>query len=131
MLSYSTNNYSDIISLQRPLSIRPSMEISHRSKQFAPFAALQGFENHIRLKGILYEEKKLLSDDRKAEIDYFLRDLSTGDEITVTFFVESNHLPGAGEYHTITGSVSHLEPHLSLRINDIEIKVVDIYDIKN
>lgn len=131
MLSFTINDYKDIINLQRPVSIRPSMEISHRAKQFAPFAALQGFEDNIKLKGLLYEEKKILSDDRKCEIDYFLQNLSIGDEVTVTFFHEHLHLANMGEYHTISGTVNHWNPPFYLKIEDVEINIGNIYNIKN
>ena len=41
--------YEDIIHLQRPVSRKhPPMAREHRAAQFAPFAALSGFEDRIR-----------------------------------------------------------------------------------
>ena len=36
------NAYADMIYMQRPISRRIKMDIGHRAKQFAPFAALKG-----------------------------------------------------------------------------------------
>lgn len=49
VLNY-TGPYQDIIHLHRPLSSRIGMPVSHRAKQFAPFAALKGFETCIQEK---------------------------------------------------------------------------------
>ena len=40
--------YNDILHKSRPVSRRHPMLISHRAKQFAPFAALKGYEEAIR-----------------------------------------------------------------------------------
>lgn len=43
-------DYSDMIDLPRPRLHHIPMEIRHRAKQFAPFAALKGFEECIHAK---------------------------------------------------------------------------------
>ena len=40
--------YEDIINLSRPVSNRPKMSLEQRSAQFAPFAALTGYEARRR-----------------------------------------------------------------------------------
>lgn len=40
-------DYSDIMAEERPRSKRHPMEIAHRAKQFAPFAALKGYEESL------------------------------------------------------------------------------------
>lgn len=43
-----TNQYDDIINLPHPVSrTYPQMAIENRAAQFAPFAALSGYENAI------------------------------------------------------------------------------------
>lgn len=43
-----TNRYNDIINLTRPVSkSHPQMPIENRAAQFAPFAALSGYEAAI------------------------------------------------------------------------------------
>lgn len=40
--------YDDIINLSRPESKHPKMSLHQRSAQFAPFAALNGYEGQIQ-----------------------------------------------------------------------------------
>lgn len=124
-----TNAYADMIYLQRPVSRRIRMDIGHRAKQFAPFAALKGFEESVRKKEIIYEKKKILPDDRKWEIDQKLRLLEYGKRIQVTFFKESREYPGKGQYHTVDGMVDFYDPSMHLRIGNNEINIEDISDI--
>lgn len=124
-----TNAYADMIYLQRPVSRRIRMDIGHRAKQFAPFAALKGFEESVRKKEIIYEKKKILLDDRKWEIDQKLRLLEYGKRIQVTFFKESREYPGKGQYQTVDGMVDFYDPSIHLRIGNNEINIADISDI--
>lgn len=121
--------YADMIYLQRPVSKRIRMDIGHRAKQFAPFAALKGFEESVRKKEIIYEKRKLLSDDKKCEIDRKLRLITYGTKIQVTFFKESQEFPGKGQYHTVDGTVDFYDPSIYLRIGNNEINIMDISDI--
>lgn len=57
--------YADIINLQRPVHTddvfsrrHPKMTQLRRAKIFAPFAALSGFDDHVRSKEVLYEPKR-------------------------------------------------------------------------
>ena len=43
-------DYSDIMDMDKPISHHKPMDITHRAKIFAPFAALKGFEDCIRQK---------------------------------------------------------------------------------
>lgn len=56
--------YAKLIYMPRPVSNRRKMDVGHRAKQFAPFAALRGFEESVRKKEILYEPRKELSEER-------------------------------------------------------------------
>ena len=46
-------------------SRRHPMDVGRRAKQFAPFAALKGFEDAVREKEIIYEPRRILSEERK------------------------------------------------------------------
>ena len=123
------NAYADMIYMQSPISRRIRMDIGHRAKQFAPFAALKGFEECVRKKEIIYEKRKILSDEQKNEIDQKLRLLTYGMRIQVTFFKESQEFPGKGQYQTVEGNVDFFNPSVYLRIGDTEISIMDISDI--
>ena len=48
MIDNETNRYDDIINLKRPVSRKHvPMSIENRAAQFAPFAALTGFDDAI------------------------------------------------------------------------------------
>lgn len=52
------NNYDDIINLPHYVSKkRPRMSMEQRAAQFAPFAALTGFEDEIEEAGIEFIKK--------------------------------------------------------------------------
>lgn len=121
--------YADMIYLQRPVSRRIRMDIGHRAKQFAPFAALKGFEESVRKKEIIYESKKILSEDKRCEIDRKLRLITYGMKIRVTFFNESQENPDKGQYNTVDGIVDFYDPSIYLRIGDNEINIMDISEI--
>lgn len=61
-------DYSDIISLSRPVSSHPPMAREHRAKQFAPFAALKGHGQMIRDSEFVPDAYCELTDERKEEI---------------------------------------------------------------
>lgn len=121
--------YAKLIYMPRPVSNRRKMDVGHRAKQFAPFAALRGFEETVRKKEILYEPRKELSEEKKQELDGKLKVLSAGMWIQATYFVESLEFPGKGNYCTIEGTVEFFDPQIYLRIGDTEIPVLDILDL--
>ena len=61
------NDYTDIIDLNRPLSKHANLGVESRAAQFAPFAALTGYDAEIR------ETARLT--DKKIEVDDGLKDL--------------------------------------------------------
>ena len=69
----AVRSYEDIIEMQRPTAKRRGMEIAHRAKIFAPFAALKGFEDCVKEKEIIFEERKLLTDDQTERLNQRLR----------------------------------------------------------
>lgn len=105
------------------------MEVGHRAKQFAPFAALRGFEETVRKKEILYEPKKELSEEKKHELDSKLRILSKGMKVQAVYFVESSEFPGKGKHCSIEGMVEFFDPKIYLRIGDTEIPVSEITEL--
>ena len=47
-LGVNISKYEDMLDLPRPEPIRPRMSAVDRAAQFAPFAALTGFDNEIQ-----------------------------------------------------------------------------------
>ena len=56
------SEYDDIINLERPYSKRKKMSIMDRAAQFAPFAALTGYEGQVNEAARLTEERIMLDE---------------------------------------------------------------------
>ena len=125
------DSYQDILTRERPLSSRCRMDTGRRAKQFAPFAALKGFEDCVHRKEILYTEKKDISEDRQAELNFRLRMLRYGEEVTACYFAGAEETEGkTGHYESLTGHVSGIEPGRCLWIEDVCIPLANLYQLQ-
>ncbi len=106
------NPYSDMIDLDRPTSKKhPKMPALMRAAQFSPFSALTGYEEEIDEAGRLTEERAILSEDERNELDEKLKRLmhgNTGKEVCVTYFKEDGKKKG-GKYITARGTIRKLD----------------------
>ena len=109
--------YADIIDLPCPRSAKhPPMSLHDRAAQFAPFAALAGYDEMIdeeaRLtdRQILHGESGLEELDRKLRL--LSRELDAGcrPEVSALVFVPDARKAG-GRYETVTGRARRLVPH--------------------
>lgn len=116
--------YDDILYRKPPVADKHSrMKNSDRAKQFAPFAALKGYEEAIKAQERQYSPPIILSEHRKAEINHVLCQLQIGDKITVDYYRN-------GEYHTIYDSVLKIDKNRHLLIFDgCEVGIDTIKDI--
>ena len=121
--------YQPYLYLPRPVSRRHPMDIGRRAKQFAPFAALRGLDETVRQQEILYEPRKILSEEKQNELDMKLNILTCDRKIQVTYFQKSWKNPLIGQYHTLSGTVEFFDPSVHLRIDDTEIQIQDICDL--
>ena len=121
--------YQRILYLQRPVSNRHPMAVERRAKQFAPFAALKGFEETIREKEYIYEKKRVLPEEKNNDLDMKLKILKPGMEIQAEYFEENEKRPGYGQYHTDRGRVDFYDPAVYLRIGNVEINIHNLYDL--
>ena len=104
-----TETYDDIIHLPHHVSKRhPQMSLYNRAAQFAPFAALTGYEEAIietaRLtapKVDMMEDNQQLLDRKLALLSYSLREQPT---VSITYFQPDKKKTG-GQYLTITGVI--------------------------
>lgn len=126
-----TGPYRDIIQFHRPASKRVRMSVAHRAKQFAPFAALKGFEDCVRKKEELYFPYQELSEESQEELNRKLHLLKYHEQITLTYFQEyPNHPGNVGQYKKITGTVEYIDPlYRYIRIGDKEIDITSITDL--
>lgn len=84
-----SGKYDDIINLERPVSKRhPPMPLANRAAQFAPFAALTGYEAVIDEAARLTDRQIELDEDAKAEINRQLLALAARTDAGVPVQVE-------------------------------------------
>ena len=105
--------YKDIIALPHHVSgTRPQMPMSDRAAQFAPFAALNGYDSAIKETGRLTDEKIELDEEALIALDMkcqLLMDaLDDTPEVTVTYFQPDERNAG-GKYITATGAVKKVD----------------------
>ncbi len=105
--------YRDILGESPPESGRGKMTLLERGAQFAPFAALTGFEGAVAETGRLTEAPVELTDSAREEMDWVLRiirsRLPRASAVEVTYFQRDARKPG-GEYRRISGSVVAWDP---------------------
>lgn len=129
-------NYDDIINLPCPTSKRhPRMPMIDRAAQFAPFAALTGYDDAITETGRLTGEKLDLSDETKERIDLKINYLIENEEnpdVTITYFVPDKKKSG-GEYVTITDKIKKLDQyeHILIMEKGTKISLFEILAIES
>ena len=128
------NNYDDIINLNRPISKHKHMTIEERSAQFAPFAALVGYDNALKETARLTENKIELNDEQQDMLNFKLRylydNINNKNEVTITHFVKDNKKVG-GKYINTTGIIKQIDPvqeNIKLN-NNVIIYMNDIINI--
>lgn len=109
--------YSDIFNMSRHVSQKhPHMSLYDRSAQFAPFAALTGYDDMVVEEARLTDSEKHLTDSEKDVISAVLTDLSQliseGEhpEIRVVYFVPDRHKSG-GEYEVFSGLLKNVDSY--------------------
>ena len=105
--------YEDIVDLPHHVSKkRPQMPLIDRAAQFAPFAALTGYDAAIKETGRLTEARIEMDEDRKIELDRVLRVLmekrAQNPEVSITYFQPDEKKDG-GAYVTVTGQIKKID----------------------
>ncbi len=134
-MKFDVHNYNDIINIKKPCSNHKPMDHLQRAAQFAPFAALKGYEESIFETGRLVDEKIELSDEQKDEISYkltFLQEhIKDNYEIEVIYFIPDKRKKG-GIYKQKIGVLKRIiEVEKKLQFGDkTMINILDIYQIR-
>lgn len=129
------DNYEDIINMPYVKSKTHKHMSNHdRAAQFAPFAALTGYEKIIEETARLTDQRIILSIDKKEEIERKLKfyiECGTGHILKITYFVQDKKKEG-GKYLTIeTDTVKVDAYHKCLIVKGIRISFVDIFDLES
>lgn len=129
------NPYEDMLELPHPVSkMHPQMPRRDRAAQFAPFAALTGYEEAVREAARITEEKMILDEDSKVQLDWKLRCLQEKVKeqpiITVTYFMKDERKKG-GKYVTVIGVLKKIDSytHQFVLENGEEIPVEDVVSL--
>ena len=129
------DNYKDIINLPHyEPKYHPRMSKHNRAAQFAPFAALTGYENELRETVRLTDNKIELEEEVKEELNRKLQKIKTNikDKINVnfTYFIKDKTKDG-GAYIKTYGVVSKIDEDNKIIILDTkeEIPIYDILEI--
>ena len=130
-----TEDYSDIINLPHHVSKNhPQMPMEARAAQFAPFAALTGYD------AVIHETARLT--DRQVELEEYDNErlnrkfaelitiLDDHPEITVSYFLP-DELKVGGSYTTASGTVKKIDTYENLLWMDdgTKIPIANIMDI--
>ena len=130
-------NYDDMINMPCPTSSRhPRMPREDRAAQFAPFAALTGYDAAIDETGRLTDQKIDISEDMREKLDLkqnFLADIiDEQPEISVTYFVPDKKKSG-GAYVTVNGRLKQIDEYEQLIIltDGKKIPIQEVYSIES
>ena len=104
--------YDSIINLPHHQSqTRPKMSPLDRAAQFAPFAALNGYDDAVKETARLTDGEAVLDDGQIAWLNERLMILSentpTDTEVEITYFIPDEKKDG-GKYLTVTGQVQKI-----------------------
>ncbi len=129
-----TGPYDDIIAHSHHESLRhPRMPRIDRAAQFAPFAALTGYDSAIEETARLTEQKSVLSDEAKAEINTRLSQLlssQNAEEASVTYFSHDQRKEG-GSYKNCRSTILSVSSKAELVLgNGLRIPIEDIISIE-
>lgn len=107
------SKYDEIMGLPHHVSrTRPQMPMSDRAAQFAPFAALTGYDSAIKETGRLTDEKIELDEEALTTLDmkyqFLMNALDDEPEVTITYFQPDERKAG-GKYVSATGAVKKFD----------------------
>ena len=106
-------NYDDIINLPNHISLKhPRMSIEARSAQFAPFAALTGYNDAVKETERLTDKRIEIDDNLKQilnnKLNYILENIDKKTLIIITYFIPDNKKDG-GKYIEKTGIIKKVD----------------------
>jgi len=107
------HRYDDVINRQHPTSKKhPRMSNMNRAAQFAPFAALTGYEESIEETARLTDRRIELSEyeieELNAKLNFIQEHIKERPEVTITYFQPDERKEG-GEYLAVTGKVRRID----------------------
>ncbi len=129
------DNYEDIINLKYNKSTKHiPMSMYARAAQFAPFAALTGYDDAIDEEGRIVDDRINIAEEIKSEVNanlqIILEKIDTHPNIEITYFVPDSKKAG-GVYKTISDNVRRIDEVAKIiyLYNKMKINIYDIIEI--
>lgn len=118
--------------MDRPTSKYPKMSMSDRAAQFAPFAALTGHKEAVIEQGRITQEKRILSNEEKLEINEKIIEMVKLKSKCKIIYFERDRTKSGGKYIQNVLSFKRLdELNKTLFFKEnIQIQIDDIVDIE-
>ena len=130
------SDYLDIISKKHPTSNKhPRMSNMNRAAQFAPFAALTGYEESIEETARLTDRKIELSEyeieDLNTKLNFIQEHIKDRPKVTIIYFQPDERKDG-GAYFSISGKVRRIDEVNKIIVFDAErdLDIEAIIDLK-
>ena len=130
------NRYNEIINLPHHVSTtRPQMPLSDRAAQFAPFAALTGYDSAIKETGRLTNERIELDEEALTALDrkyqLLMDTLDDAPEVTIIYFQPDERKAG-GQYVSAPGTVKKVDTfgRRILLQDGTRIPLDSVYDLR-
>ena len=127
-----THDYDDIINLPHyEPKHHPRMSMWNRAAQFAPFAALTGYDAAIRESGRFTDDWVGLSESGNQEMnrkmELIVSMLPEHPSVVIEYFVPDEH-KAVGSYHTYTGNVRRIDEYEQMMVmtdgKKIELRMI-------
>ena len=131
-----TEDYSDIINLPHHVSRNhPQMPMEARAAQFAPFAALTGYDTVIHETARQTDKQVELEEYDNERLNRIFSELMDSLEehpmVTVSYFKSDEHKAG-GAYVTVTGQLKKIDTYEQLMVMEdgTAIPIGNIMDLQ-
>lgn len=118
------HRYDDVIWRRHPTSKKhPRMSRMNRAAQFAPFAALTGYEESIEETARLTDRRIELSEyeieELNAKLNFIQEHIKERPEVTITYFQPDERKEG-GSYITVAGKVRRIDEVIGVLVFEDE-----------
>lgn len=132
----SIEKYMDIINMTHHVSKKhPQMSQYERAAQFAPFAALSGYEDIIEEEGRLTDNRVEINEEAKFILDrkmqVLMNCIKNNPSISITYFVPDEKKSG-GKYVTVQENIKKIDilKQVIITENGTVIPVNEIVDMQ-
>lgn len=129
--------YDDIINLPHHVSKKHSqMSIEARAAQFAPFAALTGYDDEVKETARFTDKRIELNDEEKENLDIklqvILAHITARPTVSITYFIPDIKKEG-GEYITVIGIIKKVDKYKGVIVleNKTEIPISEIVAVES